>query len=379
MSTTALAELTADFEQPFEALGRDAVQDQSTVVISWPSVPIEIIRAAGFRPVLARGLPLPTPAADAVLEPGLFPSRLRQLVEAALTGRLKNIAALIVPRTSDSDYKCFLYLREFERLGDVRLPPVLLFDLLQSAGPEVPAYDRARTAALRERLSALAGRQISHDDLAVEIAATNAARAAARRLGALRRGEPRVTGSEAFPLLAAFWQCAPERYAALAAAAVDAFAARSPLTGPRVLLVGAPVDGTGLHRAIGSKGGTVSAESSAFTSAGAGEDVSAAVDPITALADKYRRDSITARLPVAVLERRIEDAVAAVDAVAVSLPPDDASFGFDYPRLCEFAARRSIPHAVLKGEPALPATAADLERIATLLAGVVDRREARVG
>jgi len=296
-----------------------------------------------------------------------------------LTGRLKDVAAIVVPRTSDPDYKCFLYLRELERRGDVTLPPVLLFDLLQSASPGVPAYDRARTEALLEWFSGLAGRLLSNDDLAVEIAATNAARAAARRLETLRRSEPRITGSEAFPLLAAFWQCAPERYAALATAAVDVLATHPPLTGPRVLLAGAPVDGTGLHRAIESQGATVSAESSPFTSAGAGEDVSAAVDPIAALADKYRRDSITARLPVAVLERQIEDAIAPVDAVVVSLPPDDACFGFDYPRLRELAARRSIPHTIVKGEPALPATSADLERIATLLAGVAGRGEARVG
>ena len=95
MSSSAVAELSAGFEVPFAALGHDAEQDRSAVVISWPSVPVEIVRATGFRPVVARGIAAPTPAADAVLEEDLFPSRIRQLVEAALTGRLAHVAAIV--------------------------------------------------------------------------------------------------------------------------------------------------------------------------------------------------------------------------------------------------------------------------------------------
>ncbi len=87
------------------------------VVASWPSVPVEILRATGFRPVFARGAADPTPAADAHLEPRIFPNRLRRLVEDALTGRLSSAARIVIPRTSDADYKCFLYLREFVRRG----------------------------------------------------------------------------------------------------------------------------------------------------------------------------------------------------------------------------------------------------------------------
>jgi hypothetical protein len=34
-----------------------------------------------------------------------------------LTGRLSHVARIVIPRTSDPDYKCFLYLREFVRRG----------------------------------------------------------------------------------------------------------------------------------------------------------------------------------------------------------------------------------------------------------------------
>ena len=79
------------------------------VVTSWPSVPVEIVRAAGFRAKIARGASVPTPTADQHLEPDIFPSRLRHLIENVLSGRLSDAARIVIPRTSDADYKCFLY------------------------------------------------------------------------------------------------------------------------------------------------------------------------------------------------------------------------------------------------------------------------------
>jgi hypothetical protein len=377
MSTSAIAELTAGFEEPFRLLGRDGGRDRDAVVISWPSVPVELVCAAGLRAVVARGSTAPTPAADAVLEPDLFPGRLRQLVEAALTGRLAHVAAIVLPRTSDPDYKCFLYLRELVRRGLVStLPPVLLFDLLHSATPEVPPYDVARARALLDRLAGISERRPTSNDLRRAVGAANAARAAARRLDALRRSEPRLGGLEAFPLLGAFWQLAPERYSALASTAADAIAARAPLQGPRVLLAGAPGDSPTLHAALESQGAIVVAEVSPFGAGVAGDDVDSAADPIAALADRYRRSAIDARTPVAALERWIERFLASIDVVVVSLPPDDASFGWDYPRLRSLLERRSIPHAVLRGDPARPMAPADRERIEALLTGASARRAA---
>jgi hypothetical protein len=380
MGASAIDELRAGFEEPFWALGGDGARDRGVVVISWPTVPVELIRAAGFSPVVARGNGAPTPAADRVLEPDLFPSRLRQLVEAALTGRLARVAAVVLPRSSDPDYKCFLYLRELVRRGiTAALPPVLLFDLLHSDAADARAYNTERARALSALLASIAGRQPGPVDLRHEIASANRARAAARRLNALRIDGPRVAGADALPLLGAFWQLEPERYAALAEAAADSLAGRSTLEGPRVLLAGAPVESTALHAAIEAEGAVVVAELSPFGSGGVSADVDVPGEPFAVLAEHYRRESIDARLPVQALMRRFDDALGTVAAVVISLPPDDASFGWDYPRVREQLARRSIPHAVLVGDPALGATAADRERIRTLLRTVAARREARCG
>ena len=377
---SAVDELRAAFDEPFTGLGSDTQRNDGTVVISWPSVPVELIRAAGFSPVVARGRGEPTPAADRVLETDLFPNRLRQLVEAAFAGRLAEVAAIVLPRTSDPDYKCFLYLRELVRRGAIAaLPPILLFDILQSDGADAHVYNTERVRAFSKLLASLSGRRPAEDDLRDQIASANRARAAARRLTALRAGAPRIAGADALPLLGAFWQLEPERYGALAETAADSLGGRPTLDGTRVLLAGAPVDSAALHTAIEADGAVVVAELSPFGSGGSSADVATAGDPFAALAEHYRRESIDARLPVGALLRKLDDALDGVAAVVISLPPDDASFGWDYPRVRERLTRRYLAHAVLAGDPALGATAADRERIRTLLRAVAERREAHGG
>lgn len=376
MSASSIDQLRAAFEDPFWSLGDDSELDRGTVVISWPSVPVELIRAAGFTPVVARGSSEPTPAADRVLERDCFPNRVRQLVQAALTGRLEHVAAVVLPRSSDADYKCFLYLNELVRRGTVpALPPVLLFDLLHSDDSDARAYNTERTRALYVRLAGLAGLHLAPADVHREIALANRARAAARRLSVLRAGAPVLGGSDALPLLGAFWQTEPERFAALAASAAVAIAERPPREGPSVLLGGAPVDSSELHEAIEAEGGVVVAELSPFGSASIACDVVMADDPFAALAEHYRRESIDARLPVHALLRKLDAALDACTAVVVSLPPDDATFGFDYPRVRETLARRSIPHTVLTSDPALGAAPAERGRIRALLRSARTQRE----
>lgn len=380
MRGSIIDDLRAGFEEPFWALGDDASSDHRTVVLSWPSVPVELVRAAGLSPVFARGSGTPTREADRVLERDLFPNRLRQLVEAALAGRLANVAAIVLPRGSDPDYKCFLYLRELVRRGvAATLPPVLLFDVLHSGGTATDAYNAARARSLWTQLAGLSGAPLTQDDVHRAIVGANRARAAARRLDALRADVPRARGADALPLLGAFWQLEPEHYASLANAAADSIAKRSPLTGPRVLLAGAPVDSTTLHAAIEAAGAVVVAELSPFGGCGVGVDVDDSSDPFEALARHYGREAIDARVPVTQVMRRLDGALGTVEAVVISLPPDDASFGWDYPRARELLARRSIPHAVLTGDPAFDATADDAERIQSLLGTAAARRESRCG
>ena len=354
--------------------------NEPLVVASWPSVPVEIVRAAGCRAVIARGASRPTPTADRHLEPGVFPSRLRHLVEDALTGRLAEAACIVVPRTSDADYKCFLYLRELVRRGVApALPPIVLFDLLQSRGAEVRAYDAARTQQLWDALASAAGTHPVMDDLRREIARANRARAAARRLLGLRRVVPRVTGTDVLAWLAAFWEMEPEAYAAAVNEASSAMATRQLLGGPRVLLAGAPVDGPELHRAIESHGAVVVAEVGPSGSGAVQDDVRVDDDPILALADKYRADTVGARTPAASLRRWIEATLGGVDAVVVSLPPHDAVFGWDYPALRDVLQSRGVPHVCLRGDQYEDPTAAEHAQLAAMVSAAAMPQAGRHG
>jgi len=374
--TAAIDELTATFAAGF---GRSPAQppDRKAVVVSWPSVPVEAIRAAGLYPVVARGSVAPTPLADAHLEDGIFPARIRQLVEAALTGNLSAAARIVIPRTSDADYKGFLYLREFMRngLASAALPEITLFDLLQSDAVGTRAYGRARTQALVDILGAASGRPVAMGTLREEVTRTNAARAALRRLLALRQESPRISGAQALPLLGAFWLVDPDRYVTLATAAVEAFAARTPLPGPRLLLTGAPVDGPQLHNGIESHGAVVVAEISPWGTCAVDDDVRDDGDPVEALADRYRTEALSARLPARDTRAWLDRSLSGVDGVVVSLPPDDTVFGWDYPRWRDDLNARGIPHTCLRGDPYDPMTAGEHDRIDQLVTAATRRRE----
>jgi hypothetical protein len=148
--TSALVALTQAFASPLES-AFDA--SAPVVVTTSPVVPLEVIRAAGAIPFVARGSSTATPLADERLEPDIFPSRLRCVIDAALGGALSRATALVVPRSSDPDYKAFLYLREFARRSPDRFPPTLLYDVLQSESSDVASYNRSRTQQLIDGLA----------------------------------------------------------------------------------------------------------------------------------------------------------------------------------------------------------------------------------
>jgi hypothetical protein len=232
---------------------------------------------------------------------------------------------------------------------------------------------------LSARLASLADQPHREDDLRSAIVSANRARAAARRLHSLRNDPPRIAGAEVLPLLGAVWQVEPERYAALANATADALARRVPLEGQRVLVAGVPVDSPTIHAAIEAEGAVVVAELSPFGGCGTHIDVETTDDPFAALAGHYARESIDARVPVNALMRKLDALLGTAQAVVLSQPEEDASFGWDYPRVRELLARRSIPHTVLSGDPAFGATAADRERVRSLLGSAPARPEIHGG
>ena len=99
----------------------------------------------------------------------------------------------------------------------------------------------------------------------------------------------------------------------------------------------------------------------------AADDLDSGSDPIAALAERYRTHTLGARTPAASLRASTARALDDVDAVVVSLPPDDAVFGWDYPALRDLLAARRIPHVCLHGEPYGPLSPDDVARLDMLM------------
>ena len=348
-AAAAIAALTAAFERPLAYAAEQASGGRPVIAVSAASVPAELLRASGAVSVVLRWPPEPTPRADEWLEPGVFTHRIRALVDAALDGRLALLRALVIPRTSEQDYKAYLYIREIGRERDApRMPPVVLFDLLQSRSADVRKYGLARTRALAGTIEAMVDCAIVDADLAVAIQEANAARAAARRLLHLRQGRPRVKGTEILPLVGALHIMPYAQYTSLADLAFDELASRPVLDGPRVLIIGAVPDHLVLHQALESHGAVVSGEASAWGSRAAEADVSTAQDPMTAIFDRYYAVGDGARRPSAEEDAWVERALDEADGVVFSLPADDSVYGWDYPRQRRLVDARAIPHLVLR-------------------------------
>jgi len=85
------------------------------------------------------------------------------------------------------------------------------------------------------------------------------------------------------------------------------------------------------------------------------------------------------RTPVAAVRRWIDGMLDEVDAVVVSLPPDDAVFGWDYPALRDVLDARRIPHVCLRGDQYQPPNAAEHAQLNAMLSSASSLHEARHG
>jgi len=146
-----------------------------------------------------------------------------------------------------------------------------------------------------------------------------------------------------------------------------------PIDGPRVALMGAPVDGPALHAAIESHGAVVVAEPGPWGSEAALADGLSGADPFTVIAERCRQCALGLRTPRTTMRHRLAQLIGGVDAVVVSLPPDDAVFGWEYPALRAWMEEHRLPHVCVSGDPCEPLSAQDDERLSTLIGSTCQR------
>jgi benzoyl-CoA reductase/2-hydroxyglutaryl-CoA dehydratase subunit BcrC/BadD/HgdB len=313
------------------------------------TVPWELLRAAGFQPVLLSPRRDHTPLADRYME-DVFSARMKAIFDFLISPESAYLSAVVIPRTSEQEQKLYLYLREVVRQGAERAPEPILYNLLHARSPEAEAYGLERTLDLKMQLERLTGRRIEPEALSSAITEGNTARQAIRGLLEQREGPaPRLTGSEALALVGAWYFMDRAEYTPLAREVLKEVQARPPLKGPRILIKGSSQSTPDFCAAIEAQGANVVAEDDWWGSRAAGQDIDTIMDPIRAIFKKYYFDTPSPRVfPANIADEWFHRKASEVDGVIFYLPHEDDVIGWDYPRLRAFLDERRIPHLMLR-------------------------------
>jgi benzoyl-CoA reductase/2-hydroxyglutaryl-CoA dehydratase subunit BcrC/BadD/HgdB len=344
-ATDPIAQLSFYYENPMAGALEASAAGIPVIGVTSNTVPWELIAASGMFPVVLRTLDSPTPWADEFMEPGIFLPQIRSIFDQIVAGRWP-LHAVIIPRTSEQEYKLFLYLREIARqYPDRNLPPIYLYDLPHCQSQESEAYGFKVTIALKEQLERLSGNAITEENLVTSVEDSNEARASVRSLLSLRHGTPRISGVSALSLIGPFWALPRSKYRELAGAAIEELQGLPPLSRPRILVKGVSLDQLMLHSTLESHGAVVVSEDDWWGERSAGGDISSLPTPLVGCFNKYYFGSPSPRVfPSTVADSWFEERSREnIDGVAFYLPGDDYVAGWDYPKQKRFLDAVGIP------------------------------------
>ena len=365
--------LTWHYENPVAEAMASAANGIPVVGITSNTVPWELIRAAGAFPCLINSGNANYPDIGNFMEEGVFEKRIRTIFGGSISGSLEHLGLLIISRTSEQEYKLYLYLREVARQDpQTHIPPVYLYDMLHTRSPESYSYGMERTLCLRKRLEELTGITIDDAGLLQAIKESNSARGAIRKLLSLRMPEPKVSGSEALSLIGPSFFIHKGEYARMAEQALQLVEHRNPLHGKKVLIEGASLNHRGLHLELEKHGAVVVAEDDWWGSRSAGGDISEeSNDLMKSIFEKYYLDTPSPRVfPFEIADAWFQQASAdGIDGVVFYLPPEDCVAGWDYPRRRRYLDERGIPNLLVR-EDAMSISEECHERIEKFLCGI---------
>lgn len=352
-----LERLTWYYENPAAAAMAFAAGGMPVVGITSNTAPWELIRAAGAFPCMINSGNAHHPDISNFMEEDVFEKRIRAIFGAAISGSLQHLRLLLISRTSEQEYKLYLYLREVARQEPQRhMPPVFLYDLLHTRSEESYSYGLERTRHLKEQLETLTGQTTDNAALLQAAKESNSARRAIRHLLSLRLPEPRISGTEALALIGSSYFISREDFACLAGQAVKLIEQRELLSGKRILITGASLNHRGLHQAVEMHGAVVVAEDDWWGSQSAGLDVDIeSNDLVKAVFEKYYLDAPSPRLfPFETADAWFQQASAeGIDGVVFYLPSENCVAGWDYPRRRRYLDERKIPHLLVREDALL--------------------------
>jgi len=309
------------------------------------TVPWEILRAAGYTPVLLEGEVGPTPYADQWME-DVFDRRIRVIFDRLCAGAWSHLDRVVIPRTSEQEHKLYLYLREFARTQSAGVIPELYFyNLPHTRTPESYDYGLERTRQM------VGDFEVSEDELRAAITESNRARGCVRSI-LRKRSEGQLEGSAALELIRGFYTEDRGVFADRVLDRLKGIGEQVKADRPHILIKGASLNDASLHYVVEQAGGYVVGEDDWRGSRAAGDtDVCVNKDPVTAIFEKYFYDEVSPRvhpfeLRDAWFRREIEKGH--VDGVLFYLPLEDDVQGWDYPGQLTYLKSRSIPSVVVR-------------------------------
>lgn len=327
----ALERVRARYDDP---MGAARASGLPVVGLVGPTVPYELVLAAGCFPVLLTGRKSETSAGDRFMEP-IFDPELRQVFDALLTGAYGPLALTVIPRASDQYNKLYLYLREVSRLGQGgALPPLELYDMLHTQTELNRRYGLERTRELAVRLGEI-GAPVTHDSVSKALEASNRLRVALSAFQGLRdAGALSLSPGDALRVLSIRRFEQPEVAASLIETITAGFSATPDTRTPRVLLKGFPLHHPKLHALANDAGITLVAEDDWWGARAVEHPIDPGDDAIEALFRAQFETGYSIRMePRAARDRWFSARLAqgGLDGVLFYIPPFDDVLGWDYP------------------------------------------------
>ena len=354
MPRSAVERLTWHYENPFAQAMEKARQGVPIAGVTSNTVPWELLRAAGYFPLMLNPSRGPVPVASQFMEDGVFSARIRGIFDGIVSGAWPFLKLAVIPRTSEQEHKLFLYLREIARQELSKdLPDLYLYNLLHTRSTEAEQYGLERTRELRSYLQA--------GDLTGAVRESNHAYRALRSLRVLREGPaPRLRGAQALALIGAFYFMDRAEFAQLAHQAAAELSRAKPLGGPRLLIKGSPLSHAGLHRAIESHGAVVVAEDDWWGSRAITREIPEDNDLVRGIFQTYYCDAPS---PREISNEWFFAASAQVDGVVFYLPPEDDVLGWDYPGLRDLLDQRGMASLLVRDDASEKLSAGCHDRI----------------
>jgi benzoyl-CoA reductase/2-hydroxyglutaryl-CoA dehydratase subunit BcrC/BadD/HgdB len=264
----------------------------------YPTVPTEIMTAAGLLPVMVTGNPeIPTEEGDRYMEDFFCPF-VRSLHDLFVRGRYGDMDLVVLPHGNDSVSRCYYYLcTEKEYHPELKVPPLYYFDILHTKRYIANRYTRGRVAALKEKLETLSGKEITNEALLSAISVHNENRRLLKQVAALRRADPpRISGTDALQIIGCSFLMAKEEHNKLLREFLDQAGSLPPVKGVRIYVAGTIIDNTQLYELIESCGAVVVSEDVCTGDRFSDNPVDTTLEPLDALTERYHMQSHDGRM-----------------------------------------------------------------------------------